>query len=157
MLYYNIVFFSFRCICWRFYRYSNKLSRIEIWCSFPSISYICSHKFREWWRSLLGYYYNNYFWCVHFKALNDISVSYILLNDMIKNQEALLYLDSLFINWGRTSIYPNYFLFFSLPLCCHSFRTILKYFILLFHHTYSSTSNLNNLKDINGDSIWCNF
>ena len=32
------------------------------------------------------------------KALNDINVSYMSLNDMIKDQEAVLYLDSFFIN-----------------------------------------------------------
>ena len=46
------------------------------------------------------------------KALNDINVSYMSLNNMIKDQEAVLYLDSFFINWGGISIYPNYFLVF---------------------------------------------
>ena len=109
-----IFFFSFRCMCRLVYWFSSKLSRIQIWCSFPSMWYICSHKFHEWWTSLLDYN-NKCIWCAHFKALSEINVTYILLNGMIKNQETVLYLDAPFINWGRISIYPNCFLFFSLP------------------------------------------
>ena len=101
-------------------------------CPFFSMSYIRSHTFREWWMSLLDYY-NKYFSCVHFKGHLMIShVSYLLLNDMDKNQQirGSLYLNSPplplphcphpIINWGGTSIYPNYFLFFCL-LCLMSF------------------------------------
>ena len=125
---------------------------MQICYSCPSLSYIDSYAFLERWKSLLDYYYNNCFWWEHFKPLNDINVSYILLNKIIKNQEAVLYSDlPPFINRGGISISPNYFLYFSFP--CHSFR--------LLNTSYYSRNTLVQvlqiwiicLKDVNRDSM----
>ena len=117
---------------------------IKIWCSLPSMLCICCHTFRKWWRSLLDYYYNICSECVYFNAHNEINVSYILLNDMIKNQEAVLlkkhkYLSRLL-----------YLLEFTL--------NVVTDFEQFLHTLYCSPiTAIISFKDINRDSIWCNW
>ena len=119
------------------------------------MSYVCSHTFREWWRSLLDNYYNNFFWCVYFKALNDINVSCILLNDMIKNQEAVLYLDSPFI---RDQHLSNLLPFFEFTWY------VVTHFVQFSNTLRSNPIALNQVlqiwiicNDISRDNIWCNW
>ena len=65
--YYNTDFCSFRWLCWWGCWNSRKLWRKQIWCLLPSVSYIRSHTFHEWWRSFLNYH-KNYIWCAQFKG-----------------------------------------------------------------------------------------
>ena len=51
----NTSFFSFRSM-WLTMRQLKKLSWIQRWCIFPSVSYIGSHIFHESWRTLSNYH-----------------------------------------------------------------------------------------------------
>ena len=77
LLGFNTGFFPFRwisrCDCW----YSSKLSRLQMWCSFPWVSYISSYIFQEAWRSLLDYH--KYFWYIQVNPfLANIPIRYAL-------------------------------------------------------------------------------
>ena len=55
----NTCLFSFRWLCWWGCWHLNKLSRIQIWSLFPSVSCTDIHTFHESWVTLSNY--QNYF------------------------------------------------------------------------------------------------
>ena len=90
---------------------------------------------------------NKRFWCVHFKARNDINVCDILLNDMIKNQEAVLYSDSPYISWGGISIKHLSKL---LPLLQFTL-CVVTYFVQLLNTLYDSLITLVQVLQISSN------
>ena len=117
--------------------------------------YICCHTFREWWRSLLDYYYNNYVFDLY---ILKHFFSYALLNNMIKNQEAVLLLRLPLYKFKRHK---------------HSSKSfpLIQFALYVFNHLVQFLNNLYcspiillqmlqvwiiSFKDINRDSIWCN-
>ena len=139
-----------------------KKIRIEIHCSLFLMSYFCGRTFREWWRNFLDYYYyNNYFWCVHFKVFNDINVSYILLYDIIKKQQirgsfirGLLFFKSMRDN-HLSNLLP--ILQFTLYVAIHSVQLPNTLYCSPIAFVQVHQIWIISWKDINRDSIWCNW
>ena len=139
-----------------------KKIRIQIHCSLFLMSHICSRTFREWWRNLLDYYYyNNYSWCVHFKVFNDIIVSCMLLNDMIKKQQIKgSFIRGLpFFKSRKDNHLSNLLpiLQFTLYVAIHSIQLLNTLYCSPITFVRVHQFWIISLKDINRDSIWCNW